>query len=76
MMFVSGESGILPIFKKKFGNIPLFPNYIGACPCFETQFYQNRVMLDQTKKEKKFAWNSSLGKSSSKMPLKRHYRAP
>ena len=33
--------------------MPLFPNYIGACPCFETQFYQNRVMLDQTKKEKK-----------------------
>ena len=29
--------------------MPLFPNYIRACPYFETQFYQNRVMPDQTK---------------------------
>ena len=33
--------------------MPLFPNYIGACPCFETQFYQNRVMPDQNLKKKK-----------------------
>ena len=32
--------------------MPLFPNYIGACPYFETRFYQNRVMPDQTKKRK------------------------
>ena len=37
-----------PFFLKKFGNMPLFPNYIGVCPCFETRFYQNRVMPDQT----------------------------
>ena len=43
-----GESGILPFLKKKIGNMPLFPNYIRACPCFETRFYQNRVMPDQT----------------------------
>ena len=43
-----------PFFKKKkFGNMPLFPNYIRACPCFETRFYQNQVMPDQTIKKKK-----------------------
>ena len=42
-----------PFKKKKIGNILLFPNYIGACPCFKTQFYQNQVMPDQTKKKKK-----------------------
>ena len=26
-----------PFFIKKFSNMPLFPNYIGACPCFDTQ---------------------------------------
>ena len=27
-----------PFFlKKKIGNMPLFPNYIGACLCFDTQ---------------------------------------
>ena len=33
--------------------MPLFPNYIGACPYFETWFYQNWVMPDQTLKKKK-----------------------
>ena len=33
--------------------MPLFPNYIRACPYFETRFYQNQVMPDQTKKKKK-----------------------
>ena len=33
--------------------MPLFPNYIRACPCFETRSYQNQVMPDQTKKKKK-----------------------
>ena len=23
--------------KKKIGNMPLFANYIGACPCFDTR---------------------------------------
>ena len=32
-----------PFLKKKFA----------ICPCFETRFYQNRVMPDQTKKKKK-----------------------
>ena len=31
----------------------LFTNCIGACPCFETRFYQNQVMPDQTIKKKK-----------------------
>ena len=48
--------------------MPLFPNYIRACPYFETRFYQNQVMPDQTKKKKK-AWNSILGRLSSTMPL-------
>ena len=33
--------------------MPLFPNYIGACPYFKTRFYQNQVMPGQTKKKKK-----------------------
>ena len=44
--------------------MPLFPNYIGVCPCFETRFYQNRVMPDQTKKKKKHG---------TQVP-KRHYK--
>ena len=44
-----GEFGILPFFfKKKFGNMSLFTNYIGACPYLKTRFYQNQVMPDQT----------------------------
>ena len=31
--------------------MPLLPNYIGVCPCFETRFYQNQVMPDQTIKK-------------------------
>ena len=33
--------------------MPLFPNYIGACPYFKTRFYQNQVMPYKTKKKKK-----------------------
>ena len=33
--------------------MPLFPNYIGACPYFKTRFYQNQVMPGKTKKKKK-----------------------
>ena len=33
----NGESSLLPLFGKKFGNMPLFANYIGVCPCFETR---------------------------------------
>ena len=33
--------------------MPLLPNYIGVCPYFETRFYQNQVMSDQTIKNKK-----------------------
>ena len=62
--------------KKKIDNMPLFANYIEACPCFDTRLPSNRVQLntrfvenqvipDQTFKKKKFAWNSTFRKSSS-----------
>ena len=31
-----GDSSLLCILGKIFGIMPLFPNYIGACPCFDT----------------------------------------
>ena len=34
---IYGDSSILPLLGKIFGNMPLFPNYIGACPCFDTR---------------------------------------
>ena len=32
-----GDSTILPLILKKIGNMLMFANYIGACPCFDTQ---------------------------------------
>ena len=32
-----GDSGPLPLIFKKIGNMPLFANYTGACPCFDTR---------------------------------------
>ena len=31
------DSGILPLILKKISNMPLFANYIGACPCFDAR---------------------------------------
>ena len=51
---ILGDSGILPLIFKKMGNMPLFANYIRACPCFDTRLsVENRVMPDQTLKKKK-----------------------
>ena len=35
-IYLYGDSGILPLIFLKIGNMPLFANYIGACPCFDT----------------------------------------
>ena len=40
-----GDSSLLPLFLKIFGNMPLFWNYIGSYPCFETQFSKNQVSI-------------------------------
>ena len=40
-----GDSSFLPQFLKIFDNMPLFWNYIGPCPYFETWFSQNRVSM-------------------------------
>ena len=34
---ILGDSGILPLIFLKIGNMPLFANYIGAYPCFDTR---------------------------------------
>ena len=52
--------------------MPLFPNYIGACPYFKTRFYQNQVMSDQTIKNKKKMHGTRV---KGDRVLKRHYRA-
>jgi len=31
-----GDSRLLPLLSKIFGNMSLFPNYIEACSCFDT----------------------------------------
>ena len=31
------NSSLLPLIFKKFSNMPLFRNYIGICPCFDTR---------------------------------------
>ena len=66
-----GDSSLLPLFLKLFGNMLLFWNYIGPCPWFETRFSQNWVSMKTSlglkssyvwsnfKKKKKIAWNSS-----------------
>ena len=59
----TGDSSLLPLFLKIFGNMPLFPNYLCLCLIlildyfkfkfqWNTRFVQNRVMPDQTKKKK------------------------
>ena len=42
-VFLLGGSTLLPFLGKIFGIMPLFENYIGACPCFDTRLYDNRV---------------------------------
>ena len=55
----TGDSSLLPLFLKIFGNMPLFPNYLCLCLVLildylkfkfqcNTRFVQNRVMPDQT----------------------------
>ena len=34
---ITGNSSLLPLIFKKIGNMPLFANYIAACPYFDTQ---------------------------------------
>ena len=33
-----GDSSLLPLFCKKFGNMPVFPNYLGPCPTLKLHF--------------------------------------
>ena len=40
---IQGGSSLLPFLGKIFGIMPLFQNYIGACPYFNTRLYDNRV---------------------------------
>ena len=60
---------ILPLFFKKFSNMSLFWNYLGPSPCFETQFFQNRVWGDQTKKKKKLGTQVHGAQVLFKTPL-------
>ena len=47
----------------------LFWNYLGPSPCFETQFFQNRVWGDQTKKKKKLGTQVHGAQVLFKTPL-------
>ena len=60
---IFGNSSILSLFCKKFDNMPIFWNYLGPYPYFETWFTQNWVQrryrslkhrYKQKKKKKKF----------------------
>ena len=64
-----------PFFKKNLVICPCFQTIQGRAPVSKLNFIKIELCSIKLKKKKKIAWNSSLGKSSSKMPLQ-GYKKP
>ena len=59
MEYMRGNSSLLPLFFKIFGNMPLFQNYLGPCPCFNEELDWFKIELCWIKLKEKKKWNLS-----------------